>query len=65
LENRFATAELYGKLANIDADMSKEALKNAGILKLLVETLSQQKKSFVTELHVSASNSVYLLHHKY
>jgi putative DNA primase/helicase len=35
LENRFATAELYGKLANIDADISKEALKNAGILKKL------------------------------
>jgi phage/plasmid-associated DNA primase len=33
LENRFATAELYGKLANIDADLSKEALKNTGTLK--------------------------------
>jgi P4 family phage/plasmid primase-like protien len=35
LETRFATAELYGKLANIDADLSKEALKNTGILKKL------------------------------
>ena len=32
---RFATAELYGKLANIDADLSKEALKNTGVLKKL------------------------------
>jgi putative DNA primase/helicase len=35
LETRFATAELYGKLANIDADLSKAALKNTGILKKL------------------------------
>lgn len=35
LENRFAVAELYGKLANIDADLSKEALKNTGTLKKL------------------------------
>ena len=35
LGTRFATAELYGKLANIDADLSKEALKNTGILKKL------------------------------
>ena len=35
LENRFASAELHGKLANIDADLSKEALKNTGILKKL------------------------------
>jgi putative DNA primase/helicase len=35
LETRFATAELYGKLANIDADLSKVALKNTGVLKKL------------------------------
>ena len=35
LETRFATAELYGKLANIDADLSKAALKNTGVLKKL------------------------------
>jgi P4 family phage/plasmid primase-like protien len=35
LDNRFAVAELYGKLANIDADMSTEALRNTGILKKL------------------------------
>lgn len=35
METRFATAELYGKLANIDADLSKKALKNTGILKKL------------------------------
>jgi putative DNA primase/helicase len=35
LGTRFATAELNGKLANIDADLSREALKNTGILKKL------------------------------
>lgn len=35
LTTRFATAELYQKLANIDADLSKEALKNTGVLKKL------------------------------
>ena len=35
LGTRFATAELYDKLANIDADLSKEALKNTGVLKKL------------------------------
>jgi putative DNA primase/helicase len=35
LDNRFAVAELYGKLANTDADMSTEALRNTGILKKL------------------------------
>ena len=35
LETKFATAELYGKLANIDADLSKAALKNTGVLKKL------------------------------
>jgi P4 family phage/plasmid primase-like protien len=46
LENRFATAELYGKLANIDADMSKEALKNTGILKKLTggDYIAAEKK---------------------
>ena len=35
LENRFATAKLFGKMANIDADMSSQALKHTGILKML------------------------------
>jgi putative DNA primase/helicase len=35
LENRFAVAELYGKLANIDADLSTDALRNTGTLKKL------------------------------
>lgn len=35
LTNRFATARLYGKLANVDADLSKEALRNTGVLKKL------------------------------
>ena len=35
LENRFASAKLFGKMANIDADMSSKALKDTGILKML------------------------------
>jgi putative DNA primase/helicase len=35
LENRLATAELYGNLAKIDADLSKEVLKNTVTLKKL------------------------------
>ena len=35
LGTRFATAELYGKLANTDADLSRDALKNTGFLKKL------------------------------
>jgi putative DNA primase/helicase len=46
LENRFASAELYGKLANVDADLSKEALKNTGILKKLAggDYIAAEKK---------------------
>ena len=35
LENRFASAKLFGKMANIDADMSSQALRYTGILKML------------------------------
>ncbi len=35
LENRFASAKLFGKMANVDADMSSQALKHTGILKML------------------------------
>ena len=35
LEIRFATAKLFGKMANIDADLSSEALKQTGLLKKL------------------------------
>jgi putative DNA primase/helicase len=35
LETRFAGAKLFGKLANIDADLSGQALKQTGILKKL------------------------------
>ena len=35
LETRFASAKLYGKMANIDADISKEELKHTGTLKTL------------------------------
>ncbi len=33
--NRFASANLFGMMANIDADMSKEELKFTGMLKML------------------------------
>jgi putative DNA primase/helicase len=35
LERNFSSAQLYGKLANIDADLSSEALRNTGLLKKL------------------------------
>lgn len=35
LNNRFSVARLFGKMANIDADLSKDALNNTGILKKL------------------------------
>jgi P4 family phage/plasmid primase-like protien len=35
LERNFSSAQLYGKLANIDADLSDEALSNTGLLKKL------------------------------
>lgn len=34
--NRFATADLYGKLANIYDDLSAETISNTGIFKILV-----------------------------
>ena len=46
LENNFAPARLYGKLANIDADVSKEDLKNTGLLKKITgnDTVSLEEK---------------------
>ena len=46
LENNFAPARLYGKLANIDADISKEDLKNTGLLKKITgnDTVSLEEK---------------------
>jgi putative DNA primase/helicase len=35
LKRNFSSAQLYGKLANIDADLSAEALTNTGLLKKL------------------------------
>ena len=35
LTKTFSTSKLYGKLANIHADFSNEALKDTGILKML------------------------------
>lgn len=35
LDNRFAVANLYSKMANFDPDMSKEELKHTGMLKML------------------------------
>ncbi|MCD6445568.1 hypothetical protein J7L49_02140 [Candidatus Bathyarchaeota archaeon] len=36
VENRFAVADLYGKLANIYDDLSSETIANTGIFKILV-----------------------------
>ena len=33
LDNKFASGNLYGKMANIDADLSSQALKQTGLLK--------------------------------
>lgn len=35
LDNKYASANLFGKMANIDADLSNEGLKRTGILKKL------------------------------
>jgi putative DNA primase/helicase len=35
LDNKYSTANLFGMMANIDADLSSEALKRTGILKKL------------------------------
>lgn len=46
LDERFMTAELFGKLANIGDDISNEYLKNTSVFKKLVtgERLSAEKK---------------------
>jgi len=36
VENRFAVADLYGKLANIYDDLSSETISNTGVFKILV-----------------------------
>ena len=66
LENRFARSSLYGKLANIDADSSTEALKGDGLLKKLSagDPISIEKKFgdarseqlFATSLHSANYN---------
>lgn len=45
-ENRFAAAELYGKLANTFADMSSEALRDTGLFKTLTgeDTIEAERK---------------------
>lgn len=55
-ENRFASSNLFGKLANLYADLPPIALKNAGMFKMLTggDTVSAEKKfrdsfSFVNE----------------
>jgi hypothetical protein len=35
LNDRFSISRLFGKMANIDTDLSKDALQNIGILKKL------------------------------
>ena len=46
LDRPFSAAQLYGKLANIDADLSKEGLKNTGILKKITgnDIITVEKK---------------------
>ncbi len=46
LENRFAVANLYGKLANLYADLPDETLKHTGLFKMITggDTLSAEKK---------------------
>lgn len=46
VNNRFAAAELHGKLFNLYADLSKESLKSTGIIKLLTggDVISAEKK---------------------
>ncbi|KUJ94011.1 MAG: Phage/plasmid primase, P4 family [Archaeoglobus fulgidus] len=45
-DNRFAAAELYGKLANTFADLSNEALTSTGIFKVLTgeDTIDAERK---------------------
>ncbi len=45
-ENRFATAELYGKLANIAADLPDQKLHSTGTFKMLTggDTLTAERK---------------------
>ncbi|MGC9308186.1 MAG: DNA primase family protein [Thermoplasmatota archaeon] len=44
--NRFATAELYGKLANVYADLTDESLRHTGTFKMLVggDLISAERK---------------------
>ncbi|HIE29270.1 TPA: hypothetical protein EYP66_18520, partial [Candidatus Poribacteria bacterium] len=46
VEDRFATSELYGKMANLFADIPDKALKNTGIFKMLTggDMLEAQRK---------------------
>ena len=46
LENRFAVADLYGKLANLYADLPDETLRHTGIFKMIAggDTISAERK---------------------
>jgi len=46
LENRFAISSLYGKLANLYADLPDETLRRTGIFKMIAggDTISAEKK---------------------
>ncbi|RLI82035.1 hypothetical protein DRP04_04855 [Archaeoglobales archaeon] len=46
VEDKFASAELYGKLANIYADLPDEALRNTGIFKMVTggDIITAQRK---------------------
>lgn len=60
-EDRFIIAELYGKMANIYADLDKTALKNTGKMKMLTgqDTITAQKKHKNPFMFVNYAKLIY------
>jgi putative DNA primase/helicase len=61
LDNNFATAQLYRKLANIDADLNTEALKDSGTLKKLTggDLIPVERKYLPTFYFVNYSKQIF------
>ncbi|HEY9387419.1 MAG TPA: phage/plasmid primase, P4 family [Nitrososphaeraceae archaeon] len=61
LDNNFATAQLYRKLANIDADLNTEALKDSGTLKKLTggDLIPAERKYLPTFYFVNYSKQIF------
>jgi len=61
LTNRFAVSDLYGKLANLYADIPSEALKETGIFKILTggDTLQAEKKFKATFQFTSTAKLIF------